>query len=118
MSPTLEVVTERAILGEGPHWDVDSQSLYYIDIFGQYIHKYTPSTNIHSKVKIGKFSFVYVKNIIFNFFYSEGGPVTLVVPVEGTTDSFLISIGRKLAVVTWDGKSATPDRVGNAKLAL
>lgn len=54
MTPTLEVVTERAILGEGPHWDIDTQSLYYIDIFGQYIHKYTPSTNTNIKVKIGK----------------------------------------------------------------
>lgn len=54
MAPNLEVITERAILGEGPHWDVESQSLYYIDIFGQYIHKYTPGTNSNTKVKIGE----------------------------------------------------------------
>lgn len=36
---------------------------------------------------------------------TEGGPITLVVPVEGTDNKFLVSIGRKLAVVTWDGKS-------------
>lgn len=45
------------------------------------------------------------------FGHAEGGPVTLVVPVEGTTDNFLISIGRKLAVVVWDGKSSTPTKV-------
>lgn len=27
----------------------------------------------------------------------------MVVPVDGTTDKFLVSIGRKLVVVTWDG---------------
>lgn len=54
MAPTLEVVTERAILGEGPHWDIDSQCLYYVDIFGQYIHKYIPSINSNTKVKIGE----------------------------------------------------------------
>lgn len=32
--------------------------------------------------------------------------MTLVVPVEGSDDRFLISIGRKLAVVTWDGISS------------
>lgn len=41
----------------------------------------------------------------------EGGPVTLVIPVENTSDKFLISIGRKLAVVTWDGKSVKPTKV-------
>lgn len=23
-----------SLLGEGPHWDVETQSLYYVDIFG------------------------------------------------------------------------------------
>lgn len=54
MAPVVEVVTERVTLGEGPHWDVESQCLYYVDILGQAIHKYVPSTNKHTKVKIGK----------------------------------------------------------------
>lgn len=57
MAPTVEVVTERAILGEGPHWDNESQCLYYVDIFGQTINKYIPSTNTHTKAKIGKLFF-------------------------------------------------------------
>jgi len=90
-------VTERATLGEGPHWDVETQSLFYVDIFGQALHKYTPATNTHTKVNI------------------EGGPVTLAVPVEGTTDQFLISIGRKLVIVTWDGVS---DHVTNTEMLV
>lgn len=40
-------------------------------------------------------------------FLTEGGPVTLLVPIEGSNDRFLIAIGRKLVVVTWDGISDT-----------
>ncbi|KAK4879087.1 hypothetical protein RN001_007233 [Aquatica leii] len=89
MSPTIEVVTERATLGEGPHWDVSSQCLYYVDIFGQTINKYVPSTKTHTKARI------------------EGGPVTFVIPVEGQQNSFLIGLGRKIAEVIWDGLSET-----------
>ncbi|KAF5304483.1 hypothetical protein FQA39_LY09679 [Lamprigera yunnana] len=87
MSPNIEVVTERATLGEGPHWDIPSQCLYYVDIFGQYIHKYVPSTNTHTKAKI------------------QGGPVTFAIPVEGKENNFVIGLGRKIAEVVWDGVS-------------
>lgn len=35
----------------------------------------------------------------------------MVLPVEGTTDKFLVSIGRKLAIVTWDGVSTKVSNV-------
>lgn len=57
MAPIVEVVADRVTLGEGPHWDVKSQSLYYVDILGQAIHKYTPSENKHTKANIGKLHF-------------------------------------------------------------
>ncbi|CAH0557443.1 unnamed protein product [Brassicogethes aeneus] len=94
MAPVIEIITERATLGEGPHWDEALQCLYYVDIFGQTINKFVPSTGVHTKAKI------------------EGGPVTLVIPVEGTDDTFLVSIGRKLLTVKWDGVS---DKVSNVK---
>jgi gluconolactonase len=97
MAPVIEVITERVTLGEGPHWDEATQTLYFVDIFGQAIHKYVPSTNTHTKVVI------------------EGGPVTMVVPVEGTSDQFVISIGRKLVLVTWDGVSG---KISNSELLI
>nr|XP_022906695.1 regucalcin [Onthophagus taurus] len=93
MAPIIEVVTERVTLGEGPHWDPYIQSLFYVDILGQSVHKYTPATNTHTQT------------------YIEGGPVSLLVPVEGHSDLFLISIGRKLAVITWDGVSEKPSKI-------
>jgi gluconolactonase len=55
MAPVIEVITERVTLGEGPHWDEATQTLYFVDIFGQAIHKYVPSTNTHTKVVIGEY---------------------------------------------------------------
>jgi D-xylonolactonase len=42
-SPRL-VVPTRAILGEGPVWHAPEQALYWIDIKGLRIHRYTPAT--------------------------------------------------------------------------
>ncbi|CAG9859542.1 unnamed protein product [Phyllotreta striolata] len=74
-------------LGEGPHWDAESQSLYFVDIIGRAIHKYVPATNKHTSAIIGT---------------SE---VSLILPIKGEKGRFLISIGRDLAVITWDGES-------------
>lgn len=54
MAPQVEAVVESVELGEGPHWDADTQSLFFVDIFGNSIHKYTPSTKTHTKAVVGK----------------------------------------------------------------
>lgn len=53
MAPVVERISESWILGEAPHWDVETQSLYYVDMIGKTIHKYTPSTKKHGKAYIG-----------------------------------------------------------------
>lgn len=68
MAPVIEVISERLTLGEGPHWDEDTQSLYYIDIFGQAIHRYVPSTNTHNKVVIGRIT-LSIFFLYFIFFF-------------------------------------------------
>ncbi|CAG9859543.1 unnamed protein product [Phyllotreta striolata] len=80
-------------LGEGPHWDAATQSLYFVDIFGKSIHKYVPATNKHTKAVIGV------------------DCVSLIVPVKGEPNKFLVSIGRELAVVTWDGESEKASKI-------
>lgn len=56
--PIVERVADSCELGEGPHWDVDTQSLYYVDIFGHSIHKYTPSTKTHTKAIVGEYTHI------------------------------------------------------------
>jgi sugar lactone lactonase YvrE len=36
------VVDAKSVLGEGPHWDADSQSLLWVDIFGNKLHRFHP----------------------------------------------------------------------------
>ncbi|KAJ3654214.1 hypothetical protein Zmor_013416 [Zophobas morio] len=87
MSPKVEKIVDSVELGEGPHWDTQTQSLYFVDIYGKAIHKYVPSTKKHTKAVIGT------------------NHVSLIVPVEGQKDKFLVSVGRDLVIVTWDGLS-------------
>lgn len=56
MAPTVKQIPEipNLELGEGPHWDVETQSLYLVDIFGKSVHKYVPSTGQHTKAVFGK----------------------------------------------------------------
>lgn len=64
MSPNIEKLLGGFQLGEGPYWDVKSQSLYFVDIGGNSIHKYVPATKIHTSAFLGK---IYLKNIYFFF---------------------------------------------------
>lgn len=54
MSPIIEKVGESFYLGEGPHWDVQSQTLYLIDAFPKLIARYDPKTNTVVKAILGK----------------------------------------------------------------
>ncbi|KAF7285022.1 hypothetical protein GWI33_012336 [Rhynchophorus ferrugineus] len=88
MAPVVEKIQEipNIQLGEGPHWDIATQSLYFVDIFGKAIHKYVPATGKHTKAVFDK-------------------PVSLIVPVKGQRNKFVISLEREVYVVTWDGES-------------
>ncbi|RZC37252.1 SGL domain containing protein [Asbolus verrucosus] len=94
MAPKVERIIDSVELGEGPHWDVESQSLYFVDIYGKAIHRYIPATKKHTKAVIGT------------------NHVSFIIPVEGQKNKFLLGIGRDLAVVTWDGES---EKVSNVE---
>ena len=42
------------------------------------------------------------------FMIFTGDEVSFVIPLEGTTDKFAITVGRNVAILTWDGESSTP----------
>lgn len=57
--PKVEIVPSPfAVLGEGPHWDVDTQSLYYVDIYGKEVSilRYDLKENRVYSAAIGKFA--------------------------------------------------------------
>ena len=103
--PTVEKITESCGLGEGPHWDIPSQSLLFIDVVGNRILKYTPSTKKLIKVPVGKhFLFVTIKWVYQLSLFLAKRP-TFIIPVEGKTNEFLLSQENELVVVSWDGES-------------
>lgn len=70
MAYNIEKVCESVHLGEGPFWDADTKSLYYVDIFDSYVHKYTPSTNTDTKAYVGKLKIIYCSIMLQSFFPS------------------------------------------------
>jgi gluconolactonase len=89
MNPYVQCVPNCG-LGEGPHWNADKNELYYVDISGQHVHRYVPGTGEHARVRIAQ------------------ERVTLVVPVQGQENKYVIGVGRTLQLMDWDGRSATP----------
>lgn len=54
MALNIEPIGESLSLGEGPHWDAETQSLYFVDITGKTVHRYVPSTKQYTKAAVGK----------------------------------------------------------------
>ncbi|XP_054728966.1 regucalcin-like isoform X1 [Anastrepha obliqua] len=85
-----------AHLGEGPHWDVESQSLYYVDIEAGKILRYD-----------------YQENKVYGSKVEGIDLAGFIVPIAGQSDKFVVGAGRSVVVVSWDGVSETSkvDRV-------
>lgn len=88
----VEKIVDPVTLGEGPHWDERQQALYFVSIHDRTIHKYVPTTKEHTKTTLD-------------------GTVGFIVPVEGTTDQFVVGVGRKFQVVQWDGRENSRAKV-------
>lgn len=80
-----------SVLGEGPHWDVDRQSLYYIDIYGD-------------KQSISRFG--YKENKTYNAIIPGYPVVSFIIPVDKTHDQFIVGAGKKIVLIRWDGRSS------------
>lgn len=91
MSFEVEVVpSPKSDLGEGPHWDEKTQSLYYNDIYGK------DASILRYDFKENK---VYSAKI-------DGEPVvSFIIPVANAIDQFAVGIGRRVGIVNWDGVS-------------
>lgn len=91
MSFKVEVVpSPKTLVGTRTHWDEDQQSLYYCDVYGN------ESALLRYDFNEDK---VYTAGI-------DGETVTpFVIPVANTADQFAVGLGRRVAIVKWDGKS-------------
>lgn len=80
------------MFGEGPHWDDETQSLYFVDLVGKSIHKFVPSLRRHTHIKFDKVP-------------------SIIIPLSGCSNRFLITLDREIAILTWDGISSTPTSI-------
>ncbi|XP_039287909.1 uncharacterized protein LOC111051657 [Nilaparvata lugens] len=78
--------------GHSPYWDVKSQTLYFVDIYGGSVISYKPSTRERFTAKI-----------------VDGPNATtgLIIPYEGMDDKFVVGVNSSVANITWDGRSNT-----------
>lgn len=83
----IEKITGPLGCGEGPHWDVDRKVLYLVDIPKALVLKYDPATKKLNQAKV------------------DAPFVSFILPVKGTSDKFVVGLGRDLAIIRWDGVS-------------
>lgn len=85
----IEVLPSPAcIMGEGPHWDIDRQSLYYNNIYGGTILRYD-----------------YSENKVYEARIDGEDVIAFIIPVKDTVDQFIIGTGKSITLISWDGKS-------------
>lgn len=80
----------QSLCGEGPHWDVETQSLYYIDIYG-------PNATL--------LRYDFEENRTYAATVDGEPLMTFILPVNGTTDQFLVGTKSAAKIIRWDGKS-------------
>jgi pyruvate kinase len=80
---------QRCELGEGPHWDPKTKSLYYVDIFSPAIFRYNTKNGEIYKAKIK----------------DNDEPIGFIIPIEDRDDEFVVGAGKDATVIRWDGRS-------------
>lgn len=75
-------------LGEGPVWDIESQSLYYVDITGAAILRYDYAENKTYCAKIDGVD-----------------PISPIILIQGNPNEYVLGTGNKIVLVSWDGRS-------------
>ncbi|XP_053692020.1 regucalcin-like [Sabethes cyaneus] len=77
-------------LGEGPHWDIASQSLYYVCLLSGSLHRYAFKDNRTYSANIPGITHV-----------------SFIIPVKGKSEEFVIGSRTRLILVKWDGLSTS-----------
>ncbi|XP_015256885.1 regucalcin [Cyprinodon tularosa] len=80
------VVKEHALIGEGPVWEESDQTLLFVDIAGQKIHRWNPATNQIASL-------------------GTGDTVGFAVPRR--SGGYVAGVGRSIAAVDWTSQKVT-----------
>lgn len=93
--------TAKTVLGESPHYDLESNSLYYTDVLGEsQLLRYDLSEDKTYTARIkGEIAPINNGTSFMGF----------ILPVEGCKNKFVIGINNEFKVVKWDGKSTEAD---------
>ncbi|XP_036225837.2 regucalcin [Bactrocera oleae] len=87
MSYKVEQLPESyGFLGEGPHWDTETQSLYFVDILNAKLLRYD-----------------YKENKTYSAKVENEKQTSFIIPIEGEIGKFAVGCGCRVAVVAWDG---------------
>ncbi|XP_050325274.1 regucalcin-like [Bactrocera neohumeralis] len=87
MSYRVEQVTDSyAFLGEGPHWDAETQNLYFVDIPKSTLLRYD-----------------YKEDKTYRATVENEKQTSFIIPVEGEVGKFAVGCGSRVAIVAWDG---------------
>lgn len=58
-SCTIQQITPPLELGEEPHWDNETQVLYFVDVKGKDLFKYDPQSGDITSLHFGKYTALY-----------------------------------------------------------
>ncbi|XP_044727983.1 regucalcin-like [Chrysoperla carnea] len=89
-SCTIEQITPPLGLGEEPHWDNETQVLYFVDVKGKDLFKYDPQSGD-----------------ITSLHFDDCENLDIAIPVKGYDNLFLVGIDRRLTLLEWNGENST-----------
>ncbi|XP_039289141.1 regucalcin isoform X2 [Nilaparvata lugens] len=79
-----------------PYWDATSQSLYFADIDGGTVSCYQPSTKNLNTAKVDP--------------QNSNTSCSVVVPLKGQKDKYVVGVNSSVATLTWDSKSSSTSK--------
>lgn len=95
-----------------------SLHIHFHKIFISWLYFFVPGfvKNKNRKYTFSVFSGVFHLKLFSSSFSEDYCDVTLVIPIENTTDSFVVGLGPSIAIVEWDGLSNKTSKPKYVKL--
>lgn len=86
----MEIVSRLGLnIGEAPHWDVNKQSLYFVDLFGNWTI----------------FRYDYYEDRVYRAIIFGESQASFVIPIKCCKNQFAVGLERAVKIIKWNGKS-------------